>query len=168
MTHSWQQVESFNVRCCRCGESFGFTAVSHDRKGQIRNPLQRVCFSFPSSNALENVYSMIQHPKDAARPESTVPGANGSVASPPGPGVRAASPPCLIQRQVGIPEIFIWEKSPPPRVLSTHTYSWSHQNQSESQTGVQGSPLMHERGIILQSQAKYLLLPAERKKSLYQ
>lgn len=49
---------------------------------------------------------MIQHPKDAARPESTVPGANGSVASPrstqggPGQGVRAASPPCLIQRQV--------------------------------------------------------------------
>lgn len=65
-------------------------------------------FVFPSSNALENVYSMIQHPKDAARLESTVPGANGSVASPPstqgapGQGVRAASPPCLIQRQVQI------------------------------------------------------------------
>lgn len=49
---------------------------------------------------------MIQHPKDVARPESTVPGANGSVASPrsaqgaPGQGVRATSPPCLIQRQV--------------------------------------------------------------------
>lgn len=71
-------------------------------------------FVFPSSNALENVYSMIQHPKDAARPESAVPGANGSVASPrstqgaPGQGVRAASPPCLIQRQVQIQQIFIW------------------------------------------------------------
>lgn len=71
----------------------------------------------PSSNALENVYSMIQHPKEAARPESAVPGANGSVVSPPGPGVRAASPPCLIQRQVGTPETRIWDK----RFLSTHT-----------------------------------------------
>lgn len=49
---------------------------------------------------------MIQHPKDAARPESTVPGPNGSVPSPqsmqsvPVQGVRPASPPCLIQRQV--------------------------------------------------------------------
>ncbi|XP_027138983.1 capping protein, Arp2/3 and myosin-I linker protein 3 isoform X1 [Larimichthys crocea] len=58
-----------------------------------------------SDSALENVYSMIQHPKDAGRPESTVPGANGTMSSPrpthgvPGHGMRAASPPCLIQRQ---------------------------------------------------------------------
>ncbi|XP_074544479.1 capping protein, Arp2/3 and myosin-I linker protein 3 isoform X4 [Halichoeres trimaculatus] len=55
--------------------------------------------------ALENVYSMIQHPKDTVRPESTVPGANGAMPSPrpmqgvPVPGMRAPSPPCLIQRQ---------------------------------------------------------------------
>ncbi|XP_041660282.1 capping protein, Arp2/3 and myosin-I linker protein 3 isoform X4 [Cheilinus undulatus] len=55
--------------------------------------------------ALENVYSMIQHPKDAVRPESAVPGANGTMPSPrpmqgvPVPGMRAPSPPCLIQRQ---------------------------------------------------------------------
>ncbi|XP_070701544.1 capping protein, Arp2/3 and myosin-I linker protein 3 [Pempheris klunzingeri] len=58
-----------------------------------------------SDSALENVYSMIQHPKEAARPESAVPGANGTMPSPrPMPGVsvhgmRTASPPCLIQRQ---------------------------------------------------------------------
>ncbi|KAG8013889.1 Capping protein, partial [Nibea albiflora] len=58
-----------------------------------------------SDSALENVYSMIQHPKDTGRPESTVPGANGTMSSPrpthgvPGHGMRAASPPCLIQRQ---------------------------------------------------------------------
>ncbi|XP_071348027.1 capping protein, Arp2/3 and myosin-I linker protein 3 isoform X2 [Trachinotus anak] len=57
------------------------------------------------SDASENVYSMIQHPKDTVRPESAVPGANGSMASPrpmqsaPVHGMRAASPPCLIQRQ---------------------------------------------------------------------
>uniref|UniRef100_A0A3B4UDP8 Capping protein regulator and myosin 1 linker 3 n=1 Tax=Seriola dumerili TaxID=41447 RepID=A0A3B4UDP8_SERDU len=57
------------------------------------------------SDASENVYSMIQHPKDAVRPESAVPGANGSMPSPrpmqgaPVHGLRAASPPCLIQRQ---------------------------------------------------------------------
>uniref|UniRef100_A0A3Q1AXZ4 Capping protein regulator and myosin 1 linker 3 n=1 Tax=Amphiprion ocellaris TaxID=80972 RepID=A0A3Q1AXZ4_AMPOC len=54
--------------------------------------------------ASENVYSMI-HPKDIARPESAGPGANGAMPSPrPTQGVsvhgmRAASPPCLIQRQ---------------------------------------------------------------------
>ncbi|XP_022603805.1 capping protein, Arp2/3 and myosin-I linker protein 3-like [Seriola dumerili] len=58
-----------------------------------------------SDSASENVYSMIQHPKDAVRPESAVPGANGSMPSPrpmqgaPVHGLRAASPPCLIQRQ---------------------------------------------------------------------
>ncbi|KAK1879263.1 Capping protein Arp2/3 and myosin-I linker protein 3, partial [Dissostichus eleginoides] len=30
----------------------------------------------------ENVYSMIQHPKDAGRPDSAVPGANGTMSSP--------------------------------------------------------------------------------------
>uniref|UniRef100_A0A3Q2DWB2 Capping protein regulator and myosin 1 linker 3 n=1 Tax=Cyprinodon variegatus TaxID=28743 RepID=A0A3Q2DWB2_CYPVA len=55
--------------------------------------------------ASENVYSMIQHPKDTVRPESAVPGANGSMSSPrptqgqPVHGMRAASPPCPIQRQ---------------------------------------------------------------------
>uniref|UniRef100_H3CR90 G-protein coupled receptors family 1 profile domain-containing protein n=1 Tax=Tetraodon nigroviridis TaxID=99883 RepID=H3CR90_TETNG len=72
--------------------------------GFRRNRNSTIC-NQESDNALENVYSMIQHPKDAARPDSAVPGANGSVASPrspqdaPGQGVRAASPPCLIQRQ---------------------------------------------------------------------
>ncbi|XP_023820943.1 capping protein, Arp2/3 and myosin-I linker protein 3 isoform X1 [Oryzias latipes] len=58
-----------------------------------------------SDGASENVYSLIQHPKDNARPESAVPGANGNMPSPrpssgiPVQGMRAASPPCLIQRQ---------------------------------------------------------------------
>ncbi|XP_069020571.1 capping protein, Arp2/3 and myosin-I linker protein 3 isoform X3 [Embiotoca jacksoni] len=58
-----------------------------------------------SDSTSENVYSMIQHPKDAGRPESAVPGANGTMSSPrptqgvPVHGMRAASPPCLIQRQ---------------------------------------------------------------------
>ncbi|XP_029931296.1 capping protein, Arp2/3 and myosin-I linker protein 3 isoform X3 [Myripristis murdjan] len=53
----------------------------------------------------ENVYSMIQHPKDPGRAESAVPGANGTMPSPrptpglPMHGMRGASPPCLIQRQ---------------------------------------------------------------------
>ncbi|KAM6920461.1 capping protein, Arp2/3 and myosin-I linker protein 3 [Lycodopsis pacificus] len=57
------------------------------------------------SDPLENVYSMIQHSKEAVKPESTVPGANGTMPSPrpvqgvPVPGMRAASPSCLIQRQ---------------------------------------------------------------------
>lgn len=61
------------------------------------------CFS---RGASENVYSMIQHPKDTVRPESAVPGANGNMSSPrptqgqPVHGMRAASPPCPIQRQV--------------------------------------------------------------------
>ncbi|KAM3604253.1 uncharacterized protein V6R79_008543 [Siganus canaliculatus] len=58
-----------------------------------------------ADSALENVYSMIQHPKDAGGPENAVPGANGTMPSPrPMQGVpvhviRGASPPCLIQRQ---------------------------------------------------------------------
>ncbi|XP_029309490.1 capping protein, Arp2/3 and myosin-I linker protein 3 isoform X2 [Cottoperca gobio] len=58
-----------------------------------------------SDSTSENVYSMIQHTKEAGRPESTVPGANGTMASPRSmqgvsvQGLRAASPPCLIQRQ---------------------------------------------------------------------
>ncbi|XP_034470689.1 capping protein, Arp2/3 and myosin-I linker protein 3 isoform X2 [Hippoglossus hippoglossus] len=57
------------------------------------------------SDASENVYSMIQHPKDPMRPECSIPGANGTTASPrpmpgvPGHGMRPGSPPCLIQRQ---------------------------------------------------------------------
>ncbi|XP_063741232.1 capping protein, Arp2/3 and myosin-I linker protein 3 isoform X2 [Eleginops maclovinus] len=56
-------------------------------------------------DASENVYSMIQHPKDAGRPDSAGPGANGTMSSPrpiqgvPVQGMRASSPPCLIQRQ---------------------------------------------------------------------
>ncbi|XP_034558290.1 capping protein, Arp2/3 and myosin-I linker protein 3 isoform X3 [Notolabrus celidotus] len=52
-----------------------------------------------SDGALENVYSMIQHPKDAVRPESTVPGANGTMPSPWPMQGGPPSPPCLIQRQ---------------------------------------------------------------------
>ncbi|XP_035027299.2 capping protein, Arp2/3 and myosin-I linker protein 3 isoform X3 [Hippoglossus stenolepis] len=58
-----------------------------------------------SDSASENVYSMIQHPKDPMRPECSIPGANGTTASPrpmpgvPGHGMRPGSPPCLIQRQ---------------------------------------------------------------------
>ncbi|XP_061588774.1 capping protein, Arp2/3 and myosin-I linker protein 3 isoform X1 [Cololabis saira] len=58
-----------------------------------------------SDGASENVYSMIQHPKDIVRPESAVSGANGSMPSPRQTqgasvrGMRTASPPCLIQRQ---------------------------------------------------------------------
>ncbi|KAM4557006.1 capping protein, Arp2/3 and myosin-I linker protein 3 isoform 1-T1 [Fundulus diaphanus] len=58
-----------------------------------------------AEGASENVYSMIQHPKDTGRPESAVPGANGTMSSPrpaqgvPLHGMRAASPPCPIQRQ---------------------------------------------------------------------
>ncbi|XP_031166420.2 capping protein, Arp2/3 and myosin-I linker protein 3 isoform X2 [Sander lucioperca] len=54
------------------------------------------------SDASENVYSMIQQ---TGRPESTVPGANGTMPSTrpmqgvPVHGMRAASPSCLIQRQ---------------------------------------------------------------------
>nr|XP_019968766.1 PREDICTED: capping protein, Arp2/3 and myosin-I linker protein 3-like isoform X4 [Paralichthys olivaceus] len=57
------------------------------------------------SDASENVYSMIQHPKDTVRPECSIPGANGTMASPrpmqgvPVHGMRPVSPPCLIQRQ---------------------------------------------------------------------
>ncbi|XP_028283453.1 capping protein, Arp2/3 and myosin-I linker protein 3 [Parambassis ranga] len=62
-------------------------------------------FNQDSDSASENVYSMIQHPKDAVRPESAVPGENGTLPSPrptqgaPVHGMRAASPPCPIQRQ---------------------------------------------------------------------
>ncbi|XP_078119455.1 capping protein, Arp2/3 and myosin-I linker protein 3 [Sander vitreus] len=55
-----------------------------------------------SDSASENVYSMIQQ---TGRPESTVPGANGTMPSTrpmqgvPVHGMRAESPSCLIQRQ---------------------------------------------------------------------
>uniref|UniRef100_A0A1A8BQM4 Leucine rich repeat containing 16B n=1 Tax=Nothobranchius kadleci TaxID=1051664 RepID=A0A1A8BQM4_NOTKA len=58
-----------------------------------------------SDGASENVYSMIQHPKEIGRPESAVPGPNGAMPSPRSTqgalvyGLRAASPPCPIQRQ---------------------------------------------------------------------
>ncbi|XP_054611322.1 capping protein, Arp2/3 and myosin-I linker protein 3 isoform X4 [Dunckerocampus dactyliophorus] len=53
----------------------------------------------------ENVYSMIQHPKDAGRTDNTVHGANGAMPSPrvgqggPVQDLRPTSPSCLIQRQ---------------------------------------------------------------------
>nr|XP_057921932.1 capping protein, Arp2/3 and myosin-I linker protein 3 isoform X2 [Doryrhamphus excisus] len=53
----------------------------------------------------ENVYSMIQHPKDAGRTDNTMHGANGAMPSPgvgqgaPVQGLRPTSPSCLIQRQ---------------------------------------------------------------------
>ncbi|XP_077354043.1 capping protein, Arp2/3 and myosin-I linker protein 3 isoform X2 [Festucalex cinctus] len=56
-------------------------------------------------NTSENVYSMIQHPKDAGRADNPVHGANGTMPSPrvgqgvPMQGLRPASPSCLIQRQ---------------------------------------------------------------------
>ncbi|KAM3866143.1 capping protein, Arp2/3 and myosin-I linker protein 3 [Diretmus argenteus] len=56
-------------------------------------------------DASENIYSMIQHPKDPGKAEVAVPGANGSMPSPrptqgvPLHGMRGVSPPCLIQRQ---------------------------------------------------------------------
>ncbi|XP_077954833.1 capping protein, Arp2/3 and myosin-I linker protein 3 isoform X8 [Gasterosteus aculeatus] len=55
------------------------------------------------SDTSENVYSMIQHTKEAGRPESTLPGANGTMPLPgpvqsvPVHGMRAASP--SVQRQ---------------------------------------------------------------------
>nr|XP_040027135.1 capping protein, Arp2/3 and myosin-I linker protein 3 isoform X9 [Gasterosteus aculeatus aculeatus] len=56
-----------------------------------------------SDSTSENVYSMIQHTKEAGRPESTLPGANGTMPLPgpvqsvPVHGMRAASP--SVQRQ---------------------------------------------------------------------
>ncbi|XP_051944703.1 capping protein, Arp2/3 and myosin-I linker protein 3 isoform X3 [Hippocampus zosterae] len=53
----------------------------------------------------ENVYSMIQHPKDVGKADHSALGANGTVPSPrvgqgvPAQGLRPASPSCLIQRQ---------------------------------------------------------------------
>ncbi|CAL1580131.1 unnamed protein product [Knipowitschia caucasica] len=58
-----------------------------------------------SDGVCENVYSMIQHPKDMGRAEGTFPGENGTMSSPrstqgiPTHGIRTASPPCLMQRQ---------------------------------------------------------------------
>uniref|UniRef100_A0A3B5LL88 Capping protein regulator and myosin 1 linker 3 n=1 Tax=Xiphophorus couchianus TaxID=32473 RepID=A0A3B5LL88_9TELE len=72
----------------------------------FRKNLSRVGAWCVSRCASENVYSMIQHPKDTGRSESAVPGANGTLSSPlpaqgvPAHGLRAASPPCSIQRQV--------------------------------------------------------------------
>ncbi|XP_072297074.1 capping protein, Arp2/3 and myosin-I linker protein 3 isoform X2 [Eucyclogobius newberryi] len=59
-----------------------------------------------SDGVCENVYSMIQHPKDLGRAEGAFPGEeNGTMPSPrptqalPAHGISTASPPCLIQRQ---------------------------------------------------------------------
>ncbi|KAM9845463.1 capping protein, Arp2/3 and myosin-I linker protein 3 [Aulostomus maculatus] len=74
-----------------------FTGFRKSRNSTISNQ--------DSDSASENVYSMIQHPKDAGRAEVAVPGANGAMPSPqvaqgvPIQGMRPASPPCLIQRQ---------------------------------------------------------------------
>ncbi|XP_061791934.1 capping protein, Arp2/3 and myosin-I linker protein 3 isoform X2 [Nerophis lumbriciformis] len=57
----------------------------------------------------ENVYSMIQHPKDAGRADNAVHGANGATPSPgagegvPLQGPGPTSPSCLVQRQVPPP-----------------------------------------------------------------
>uniref|UniRef100_A0A665X1H1 Capping protein regulator and myosin 1 linker 3 n=1 Tax=Echeneis naucrates TaxID=173247 RepID=A0A665X1H1_ECHNA len=80
-----------------------FSGFRKNRNSTISN--QDSEYGMEATTASENVYSMIQHPKDTVRPESTVPGANGNMPSPrpsqgpPVHGMRAASPPCLIQRQ---------------------------------------------------------------------
>lgn len=86
-----------------------------------------VSWSDCSSSASENVYSMIQHPRDVVRPEGAVSRANGNMTSPrllqgpPGHGLRAASPPCLSQRQVRAPRErqFIGFKSSSHLMFST-------------------------------------------------
>ncbi|XP_034038466.1 capping protein, Arp2/3 and myosin-I linker protein 3 [Thalassophryne amazonica] len=76
-----------------------FSGFRKNRNSTISN--QDLDFSGTS----EIVYSMIQHPKDNGRPECALPGANGTMPSPqpmqgaPLHGMRAVSPPCLIQRQ---------------------------------------------------------------------
>uniref|UniRef100_A0A4W6CTR6 Capping protein regulator and myosin 1 linker 3 n=1 Tax=Lates calcarifer TaxID=8187 RepID=A0A4W6CTR6_LATCA len=80
-----------------------FSGFRKNRNSTISNQDSEIVFFYRIAS--ENVYSMIQHPKDAVRPESGVPGANGTMPSPrptqgvPVHGMRAASPPCLIQRQ---------------------------------------------------------------------
>uniref|UniRef100_A0A3B4W9F8 Capping protein regulator and myosin 1 linker 3 n=1 Tax=Seriola lalandi dorsalis TaxID=1841481 RepID=A0A3B4W9F8_SERLL len=91
-------------------------------------------------SASENVYSMIQHPKDAVRPESAVPGANGSMPSPrpmqgaPVHGLRAASPPCLIQRQVQSTTI---SDAPADTRSNGHVVSSKQQTDRQMETGRQ-------------------------------
>ncbi|CAL8322759.1 unnamed protein product [Arctogadus glacialis] len=54
--------------------------------------------SNPDTDLPENVYSMIQHPKDPGQTETPIPGLH--TASPRAtPGMRPSSPSCLIQRQ---------------------------------------------------------------------
>uniref|UniRef100_A0A673AG59 Capping protein regulator and myosin 1 linker 3 n=1 Tax=Sphaeramia orbicularis TaxID=375764 RepID=A0A673AG59_9TELE len=85
-----------------------FSGFRKNRNSTISNQdSECLCLScVPISSASENVYSMIQHPKDSGRADSAVPGANGTMPSPrpaqgvPAHSMRAASPPCLIQRQV--------------------------------------------------------------------
>uniref|UniRef100_A0A3Q3JLC8 CARMIL pleckstrin homology domain-containing protein n=1 Tax=Monopterus albus TaxID=43700 RepID=A0A3Q3JLC8_MONAL len=88
------------------------------------------------NSASENIYSMIQHPKDTIRAESAVPGANGTMPSPrpmqgvPVHGVRAASPPCLIQRQVQSTTI-----SDAPADTPTNGHVVSSKQQTDRQMG---------------------------------
>ncbi|CAL8277875.1 unnamed protein product [Lota lota] len=57
--------------------------------------------SNPDTDLPENVYSMIQHPKDPGQTETPVPGLHSSSTGSPRapPGMRPPSPSCLIQRQ---------------------------------------------------------------------
>uniref|UniRef100_A0A3Q2Y630 Capping protein regulator and myosin 1 linker 3 n=1 Tax=Hippocampus comes TaxID=109280 RepID=A0A3Q2Y630_HIPCM len=77
------------------------TISNQELDTQFRVALLPVC----SDSLSENVYSMIQHPKDVGRADHSALGANGTVPSPrvgqgvPVQGLRPASPSCLIQRQ---------------------------------------------------------------------
>lgn len=103
------------------------SCADHRRASQARRLLHLFFFSACSSSASENVYSMIQHPRDIVRQESAVPGANGTMSSPrpaqgaPVLGIRAASPPCLVQRQVEHVKTnfqpWVWAAVCPPDML---------------------------------------------------
>uniref|UniRef100_A0A3B4B9H7 Uncharacterized protein n=1 Tax=Periophthalmus magnuspinnatus TaxID=409849 RepID=A0A3B4B9H7_9GOBI len=78
-----------------------FSGFRKNRNSTISNQdSERSCHG-----VCENIYSMIQHPKDMGRAEGAFPGENGTMPSPwptqgiPAHGIRTASPPCLIQRQ---------------------------------------------------------------------
>uniref|UniRef100_A0A668AS07 Capping protein regulator and myosin 1 linker 3 n=1 Tax=Myripristis murdjan TaxID=586833 RepID=A0A668AS07_9TELE len=84
-----------------------FSGFRKNRNSTISNQDTEEKYEEKRTNLFRiNVYSMIQHPKDPGRAESAVPGANGTMPSPrptpglPMHGMRGASPPCLIQRQV--------------------------------------------------------------------
>uniref|UniRef100_A0A8C2XDL2 Capping protein regulator and myosin 1 linker 3 n=1 Tax=Cyclopterus lumpus TaxID=8103 RepID=A0A8C2XDL2_CYCLU len=88
-------------------------------------------------SASENVYSMIQHPKEAGRPESTVPGANGAVQGVPVHGMRAASPSCLIQRQVHADRTTSVSDVPADTQTNGHVASSKHQADRQMEKGRQ-------------------------------